>query len=239
MFIKIEKGKSMFKKFLIATGVFFLSDIYLLANDLNLKNGGVDIVYEDSYGDIQNYTIQRRPDLICKQVNGGDANNIWGGEYAKEDIPEICKKTFVTTMGKLTPMKVAEGIDTFGELELIDFIKKSGKDKSLLLIDARTYSWYKKGTIPTAVNLPFKNFDPTYQDYEVTMDTVGVEYSEGLYNFENAKTLVLFCNGSWCPQSSWAIENLIEVGYPIEKLKWYRGGMYGWKIVNLTTVTPE
>ena len=229
----------MFKIFLVATFVFFLTSIYSNANDLNLKNGGVEIEYEDSYGDIQNYNIQRRPDPICKEVDGSNSINIWGGEYAKEDVPEACKKTFVTTMGKLTPMKIADGVDTLGELELIEFIQQSGNDKGLLLIDARTYSWYKRGTIPTAVNLPFNNFDPTYQDYEVTMDAIGVEYSEGLYNFENAKTLVLFCNGSWCPQSSWAIENLIEVGYPIEKLKWYRGGMYGWKIVNLTTVIPE
>lgn len=229
----------MVQKFLVVFLAWFISDMYLLANDYNLKNSGINIEYEDSYGDLQNYNIQRRPDTICKEVDGSNPINIWGDEYAKEDIPEACKKTFVTTMGKLTPMKIVDGVETFGELELIEFIQQSAKEKAFLLIDARTYSWYKRGTIPTAVNLPFKNFDPTYQDYEVTMDTVGVEYSEGLYNFENAKTLVLFCNGSWCPQSSLAIENLIEVGYPIEKLKWYRGGMYGWKIVNLSTVIPQ
>ena len=229
----------MFKKLFVVAISLFLSETYLFANDYNLKNGGVDIAYEDTFGDIKNYNIQRRPDAICKQINGGDPINIWGGEYAKDDIPDACKKTFVTTMGKLTPMKVAEGVETFGELELIEFIKKSETDKSLLLIDARTYVWYKRGTIPTAVNLPFKSFDSTHQEYEVVMDTVGVEYSEGLYNFEDAKTLVLFCNGTWCPQSSWAINNLINIGYPLEKLKWYRGGMYGWRMVNLSTVIPE
>lgn len=229
----------MAKKFLIVLFSWVLSDMYLLANDYDLKYGGVDIGYVDEYGDTINYNIQRRPaDSPCKKVNGGDPNNVWGGDYANEKIPDVCKKTFLTTAGKLTPMKINDSIETYGELEVIDFIQKSAKDKSMLLVDARTYGWYKRDTIPTSVNLPFKNFDPTHQDYEIVMDTIGVEYSEGLYNFEEAKTLVLFCNGTWCPQSSWAIENLIKIGYPQEKLKWYRGGMYGWKIVNLSTITP-
>ncbi len=227
------------KKIIILFLAFFLIDFNLYANDYNLKKSGIDIEYINEYDSIEKINIQRRPDEICAKVKGSEPNNIWGGEYAKGDIPKECKKTFLTTMGKITPITIDKEIETYGELEVIDFIKKAAKDENMLLIDARTYDWYKKGTIPTAINLSYKNFDPTYQDYEIVMDRVGVEYSEGFYNFENAKTLVLFCNGSWCPQSSQAIENLIKVGYPKEKLKWYRGGMYGWKIVNLTTVIPN
>ena len=68
---------------------------------------------------------------------------------------------------------------------------------------------------------------------------IEMTYEDGKYNFKNAKTMLLFCNGVWCPQSTWAIENLLKIGYPKEKLMWYRGGMYSWKMLNLTSVIPE
>ena len=133
------------KKVIIIFVSLFISGVCLFANEYNLKKGGVSVDYTDEYGNVKNYTIQRQPDSVCSKVNGGDPDNIWGGNYAKEDLPEACKKTFLTTMGKLTPIQIAEGIKTYGELEVIDFIQKSTKDTSMLLIDARTYDWYKKG----------------------------------------------------------------------------------------------
>ncbi|MBD3841978.1 MAG: hypothetical protein IE909_08855 [Campylobacterales bacterium] len=56
---------------------------------------------------------------------------IWNGDYAKSSIPNECKKTFVTTIGKISPIKM-HGIEIYGELEVIEFIKKSQIDKSLM-----------------------------------------------------------------------------------------------------------
>ncbi|MEA1914709.1 MAG: hypothetical protein U9N30_05260 [Campylobacterota bacterium] len=78
--------------------------------------------------------------------------------------------------------------------------------------------------------------DPNEEKVSVVLKRI---HDEGIYDFSSAKTMVLFCNGIWCPQSSWAIQNLIKIGYPKEKLKWYRGGMYSWTSVNLTTIIPE
>lgn len=221
---------------LLGSGASFAKD----NKGVNLKKGGVHIQYEDDSGEQKTVNIQRRPDAVCAKVNGGDPENIWGGDYAKADLPSPCKKTFLTTMGKLTPMNMEEGIETYGELEVIDFIQKNSNNPEALLVDARMEPWYKKGTIPTAINISFKKFDPKNKiDFEFVLDTIGVEKEGKTYNFENAKTLLLFCNGAWCPQSSWAMENLRSIGYPKEKLKWYRAGMYGWTLVNLTTVVPE
>jgi rhodanese-related sulfurtransferase len=57
-----------------------------------------------------------------------------------------------------------------------------------------------------------------------------------LWNFENAETLVFYCNGPWCGQSPTNIRQLLALGYPAHKLKWYRGGMQEWKSLGLTTV---
>ncbi len=214
----------------------------VLAKGPDLKGAGVNLEYVDDYGFKKTTVITRNHDKVCTdkaKVNGGDPDVVWGGDYAKSSVPGKCKKTFITTIGKISPIKIADGIETYGELEVIEFMKKKQTDKSLVLVDARMKPWYAKGTIPGAVNLPFKSFDPTHYDFEIVMDTAGVVYEEGEYDFKNAKTLLLFCNGVWCPQSTWAIENLLKIGYPKEKLLWYRGGMYSWKMLNLTTIVPQ
>jgi len=107
-----------------------------------------------------------------------------------------------------------------------------------MIIDARLPDWYEKFTLPTAENIPFKYFNPKNGNFEDILEEIGVEIENGKYHFENAKTLLLFCNGPWCPQSTFAINNLQKIGYPEEKLKWYRGGTYAWKMLNLTTIEP-
>lgn len=218
--------------------ILSLTATFLVANDLNLKRAGVDITYEDDNGEKQIVAINRGNNHKCRKVNGMDPNVVWGGDFARKDVPSDCKKTFVTTVGIISPMTIAPGVKTYGELEVIDFIQKSQHDENLLLVDARMPNWYVQKTIPTAINMSFKSFDPKHQDFEVVLDNTNVEYEDGVYDFTNAKTLLLFCNGIWCPQSVWAIENLIKIGYPKEKLLWYRGGLTSWTTLNLTTVVP-
>ncbi len=40
--------------------------------------------------------------------------------------------------------------------------------------------------------------------------------------------MVIFDNGPWCQQAFFAISNLVKLGYPKDKIEYYRGGMqYG------------
>ena len=58
------------------------------------------------------------------------------------------------------------------------------------------------------------------------------------WNFGKAKELLLWCNGPWCDQSPRAIRNLLALGYPAEKLRYYRGGMQDWMVLGLTVTVP-
>ncbi len=142
----------------------------------------------------------------------------------------------------IQPAKLAPGVETIAELEMIDYIRKmSAGDSSILVIDSRTPDWVKKGTIPGAVNLPWTKLNPAkgadpVSILEILEDKFGVTESEGLLNFSKAKTLVMFCNGMWCGQSPNNIKNLLKLGYPSHKIKWYRGGMQNWETLGLTTV---
>jgi rhodanese-related sulfurtransferase len=142
----------------------------------------------------------------------------------------------------IQPGVVAPGVETIGELELIEYLKKmAAGDDSILVIDSRTPDWVKKGTIPGAVNIPWTKLNPAkgadpISIGEILQDQFNVNESEGLWNFNDAKTLVMFCNGMWCGQSPNNIKNLLKFGYPAHKLKWYRGGMQDWEILGLSTI---
>lgn len=136
----------------------------------------------------------------------------------------------------IQPFEVTPKVETFGELELLDFIK----NKKGVFIDARLPNWYYKAAIPTARNIPFKLFLRDTPEREEVLKSLGVEYDKnGKYDFSKAQTLLLYCNGAWCGQSPTAIHALLDIGYPAEKLKYYRGGMQTWQLLGLSTIIPE
>lgn len=146
----------------------------------------------------------------------------------------------------IRPIKIANGVETLGELEVIDYLKKKsdGAD-DIIVIDSRTPDWVAKGTIPGAINIPWTKLSPEKgaSFFEITgilQKQFGVTEEEGgLMNFSKAKTLVMFCNGMWCGQSPRNILQLLKIGYPANKIKWYRGGMQNWEALGLTTVKPK
>jgi rhodanese-related sulfurtransferase len=90
------------------------------------------------------------------------------------------------------------------------------------------------------VLLPWQKLHPVHastQDIaEVLQFQFGAARQDDLWNFSGAKTLVFYCNGPWCGQSPTNIKQLLALGYPAHKLKWYRDGIQGWKALGLTTV---
>ena len=219
-------------KILLILGVISTANF---ANDLDLRGEGVSIDRDDS-----KFVIKRMHNEECRKINGADPKNIWSGDYANPKLPEKCVKKFVTTVGKITPMNINDAVKTVGEIEVINFIKESQTNEDMVLIDARLPSWFLQMTIPTAENIPFTYFnkDKYPDDFYDVLETIGAkEVSTGKYDFSDAKKLLLFCNGPWCPQSTFAIKNLIKIGFPQNKLLWYRGGMYSWKMLNLTTTS--
>ena len=160
-----------------------------------------------------------------------DKENAISGTFAKtsRSCPPFC----------IHPMKAAEGVETVGELEIMDFLKKKVSKGSGLLVDARIPEWHHKGTIPGSVNIPFTLFSSKNPYLDDLLLVLGAERAgEGDWAFDDAKELVMFCNGPWCDQSPRAIAGLLEIGYPSEKLYYYRGGMQNWSVLGLSTSIP-
>ncbi|MGK2953386.1 MAG: rhodanese-like domain-containing protein [Thiobacillus sp.] len=141
----------------------------------------------------------------------------------------------------IQPMTLAPGVETLGELELIDYLEKIGKGASVLVIDSRDSTWpQRSGIIPGAIVLPWQMLHPAHASAQDIADILllrfGAVRQDGLWNFSGVKMLVFYCNGPWCGQSPTNIKQLLALGYPAHKLKWYRGGIQEWKARGLTTV---
>ena len=193
------------------------------------KSDAVNITHETPYVDV----IHKGKTVRIKRISESD--NYVEPYYAitSRPCPPYC----------IQPIELAAGIETIGELEIIDYLKKlSAGDDNIVVIDSREAKWLNKGMIPGAINIPWtKLFNKTAtpsQVREILQLSFGVAFIDGLWNFQNAKTLVFYCNGAWCGQSPTNIKSLVNYGYPVSKLKWYRGGMQSWKLFGLTTVQP-
>lgn len=222
--------------------LLFISSIYAESNPTIIHANSVDVSYITVDGKIKKVTIARDSDLRCMEVPF-NAREYWDGSYASRDVADVCKKTFITTAGKLSPMKIDEDIETFGELEVLEFLEDMQDDKERLFVDCRKTGWYKSLTIPSAINIPFIYFtehDKWIQEKKEALKLFGVNGEKAPYDFSHAKTILFFCNGVWCRQSPQMIEALLELGYPAKKMKWYRGGMQSWLSVGMTsTRTPQ
>jgi rhodanese-related sulfurtransferase len=159
------------------------------------------------------------------------------------------------------PMSIAPGVKTVGELDVFDFLEKDVVTAEGVLVDARLPEWNQKGTIPGSINIPFTIFEKSATDEQLVdtlyklgvrqrgevglathaMETLGllnVDLKNDEWDFSQAKRLILFCNGSGCGQSPRAIRALLKLGYPADRLAYYRGGMQRWQLYGLTTIVP-
>lgn len=136
------------------------------------------------------------------------------------------------------PISAGEGVMTVGEIEVIDFIEKNVAQGRGLLIDSRLPEWFRKGTIPGSVNVPFTTLEASNPYRDQIIQALGGRKVGSRWDFSNALDLLMFCNGPWCDQSPRAIRNLTDAGYPPEKIRYYRGGMQLWLLLGLTVKVP-
>ncbi|MCB1736260.1 MAG: rhodanese-like domain-containing protein [Gammaproteobacteria bacterium] len=199
------------------------------ADDLfDLDNLRVKITTQLPYIEIHHH---REPVLLLRHQDPG---NTISPRFVptSRDCPPFC----------VQPMSIDPDVETIGELELIDYLKRADVGEDILIIDSRTADWTADGTIPGSINIPWTKLDLAHADNTEIADILKFEFGaipQGeLWDFSNAKTLVMFCNGPWCGQSPTNIRTLLTLGYPAEKLKWYRGGMQSWEQFGFTTVDP-
>jgi len=196
--------------------------------------GAAPVLEVNISADLASVEVMHQGRKVTIMRNQDQGNSI-NPEFAKTSrkCPPFC----------IQPSELAPGVRTIAELEVLHFLKKiSDGDASVLVIDSRTPAWVAKGIIPGTVNIPWDTLEIGKSNPAAVQtlleNQLGVERRDGFWNFDKAKTLVLFCNGSWCGQSPTTIKGLLGIGYPAHKLLWYRGGMQDWESLGLTTLKP-
>ena len=171
---------------------------------------------------------------MIKVQRNQDNKAVIQGDFAKtsRNCPPFC----------IQPIEAGEGVKTIGTLELIYFMSNHLKHKSGVLIDARTPKWFNKGTIPGSINIPYTHLKVSAGADEFLIEDalilLGAEKDAEQWDFFDAKELVLWCNGPWCGQSPEAIRGLLELGYPAEKIRYFRGGMQAWQMLGFNIIKP-
>ncbi len=225
----------MFSRIIIL--IFLLSSLSN-AESHRIEYKGVRVITQTSDKTQQVYVVKRNIPQECKNVPISN-EMLWTEKFANSIVPEACKSTYVHTKGSLLPLQLDPDLETYGEIEVLYFLKEMQTNKQLLLVDSRLKKWFVYRTIPGAINMPFVYFKEKIEYgfyFEYALKYLGVVTDkDGDYEFDNAKTLLIFCNGPWCSQSPDMIFALMKIGYPAEKLKWYRGGMQDWLGAGMTS----
>ncbi len=177
------------------------------------------------------YTIDSGKKVKIERIQ--DTSNRLTDDYTKTSrpCPPFC----------IQPTKVHPDIKNIEELEILQFMKDKITTNKGVIIDARLKSWFELETIPSAINIPFPvMLDADKKKAEMIFKILGMRVeADGTWNFDNAKELVVFCNGVWCGQSAHFIKGLLKYNYPTSKVRYYRSGFQGWKLLGLTTVVHK
>jgi len=196
----------------IKIGMLFLGS-YLVAGGVNITKDLEAIVIQENDKNIKIERIQDTKHRLTSSFS-----------KTSRECPPFC----------VQPMNIGN-TKTIGEIELLKHIKDmQDEDSNMLLIDARTRDWYKEGSIPSAINLPFTMLKKNSKYLDKILKLLGARNSNGKWDFNKVPTLIIFSNGLWDAQATKEINSLIDLGFPEDKILYYRGGMQSWNILGLT-----
>jgi rhodanese-related sulfurtransferase len=138
----------------------------------------------------------------------------------------------------IQPMQIAPGVLSVGELELLDFLDQRVRTGKGVLLDNRLPEYFRLETIPGAISLPFGVLQRDNPLVSTVLEALGARRQGDQWDFQQAKELLMFCSAVWSDDTARAVRALLALGFPPEKLKYYRGGLQAWRLQGLTTVVP-
>ncbi len=103
----------------------------------------------------------------------------------------------------------------------MDTLKALMESNMIILLDARHSSLYKEGHLPNAISLPIIEFNQKYESVAPLL--------------VKDKSLVLYCSGITCPDSSLLARELSRKGFT--DIYVFKGGFEEWKDQGNTIVT--
>lgn len=174
------------------------------------------------------------------------------------------RATLMQTVGScppfcLQPMQLEQPVETVGEAEIVDFMLSALRDNTGVLVDVRSPRQHNLSTIPGSINLFMRDLIRAHDEntMDKVLESLGAKTREvpgwfmqqletyglvgnglqaGKWDFTEAKDLIIWDLGATSAVPARAIDILLAAGYPVSKIKWYRGGMAAWQYWGFSTV---
>jgi rhodanese-related sulfurtransferase len=176
------------------------------------------------------------PGLVSFTVqHEGEPVEIMRNQDRSNTIHELYSTTFRGIPQPIKPFEPYD-VETIGEREFVEYMQQAQTDENVLIVDTRTEGWHYRLTIPGSINVPYTVMDEAESATDALEEFGAVKQEDGSFDYSQAKTLAMFCNGYWCGQTPALIRAMLEMDYPAEKMKYYRGGMQAWTSLGFTTV---
>lgn len=165
---------------------------------------------------------------------------IFNGERIKIDRENGQAARFAATFAStgetcgaacIAPMQVAEGVMTFDEVQVLAFLVDVVADNQGLMVDARGPADRARGFIPGSVSLPHSTLGAENGYRADILSALGARELDGALNFADVRTLLVYDTGPSSNDAGLLVQSLLAVGYPTDKIKYYRGGMQVWSVL--------
>ncbi len=177
----------------------------------------------------------RATDVRVSFIFNGERVEIARGSGAADVSPVTFVKSSGTCGGPcVSPMQAGAGVATLGELEVLGFLETDVAGHVGLMVDARAPEDRAKGFIPGTVSLPHLTLDPSNSFHHDILQALGAREFDGVYNFADARTLLVYDDGPSSMDAVQLITHLLTVGYPPEMIRYYRGGMQVWSALGFS-----
>lgn len=131
-------------------------------------------------------------------------------------------------------------VTTLTEAEVLAFLTNDLASGGGVVIDPRLPEAHAMGALPGAVNLPLPTLarDNPYLGDVLRALGAAAAGEAGTYDFSAAKVLLIHGNGPWADEGAGAVQALLDLGYPADKLRFYRGGIRDWMLTGLALALP-
>jgi rhodanese-related sulfurtransferase len=160
--------------------------------------------------------IDKDTQFVVKQADG------------KETVITRVMTPCAKNKGWIQPMVPVAGVHPVGEIEILNAMN----DREALLVDMREPEDRANGTIGGSISI-------VYTEVANRLNELGCTNADGKWECSRAKKVYAFCNGPVCPQSPTAIVAMTRVGFPADRIYYYRGGMLDWAALGFPVVKGD
>lgn len=134
------------------------------------------------------------------------------------------------------PMQAAPGGQTLGALEVIGFLRAKVATDAGRVLDVRLPAEFAAAHLPGAINVPLATLAAENPYRDDILQALGASKTAAGLDFSAAPLLVIYASGPGNDLAANGVRALVEAGYPVDKVMYFRGGLQEWQQFGLTVL---